>query len=232
MAWGSSPVVSHSEGFGAGTGGTTSGIDTTGADTIFVEVAHQSALTPSDSKSNTWTLIRNHDNGFGVQNSLYRLGSGNASVGSGHTFTLTVVSGPCSVAITAFAGGATSSIDDQENSAGGIFDVTIQPGSITPSGANTLLITGCTFSEDNNEPSSIDGGFTIAASSGTVAGQFGTGIAYLVQGSAAAANPTWTATVSATHRVATIANFVAAAGGGGGTSVPKFMQAYRRRRAV
>jgi hypothetical protein len=219
MAWGSSPVVSHSEGFGAGTGGTTSAIDTTGADTIFVEVAHQSALTPSDSKGNTWDLIRNHDNGFGVQNSLYRLGSGNATVGTGHTFTGTVVSGPMSIAIMAFAGGATSSIDDQENSGGGIFGTTIQPGSITPSAANTLLVTGVTFSEDNNEPSSIDGGFTIAASSGTVAGHFGTGIAYLVQGGAAAANPTWTAPISATHRIATIANFNPGAGGGGGGPV-------------
>lgn len=219
MAWGSSPVVSHAQCLGTN-GGTSSGINTTGADTIFLSVAYQGTASPSvsDSNGNTWTLIRQHNNGFDKWNELYRSAGGAASVGSGHTFTVTLTTGVIGIAVTAFAGGATSSIDDVENSAGAVFTATIQPGSITPSAANTLIITGIGNSDTGNDPSAIGSSFTVAAHVASDAGAvgFGCGIAYLVQGAAAAVNPTWTISASSTHVIATIANFNAAAGGGGG----------------
>lgn len=208
MAWGSSPVSSFSEYLGQNGGTSATSFSSASADTIFLTVAsnNTNALTVSDSKGNTWTLIRSQDNGFGIMNYLYRTDTP-AVVGSSHTFTVTGTSTFASISITCFAGGATSSIDDQENSAGTIFSQTIQPGSITPSEANTLIITGITATDDNREPTTINSSFTVATSRSAPSG-LNVGIAYLVQGSAAAVNPTWTlANGSATHLDTTIANF-------------------------
>jgi hypothetical protein len=216
MAWGPSPVASISAALNGG--GTTSSIDTTGADTLFAAVSRLTGDSPtfSDSKSNTWTLIRSQaDVGGGglVTTDLYRSATP-ASVGSGHTFSL---SGGtfAAVAVTAFTGGATSSIDDQENSTGGAGGATtISTGSITPSVDNTIVITTVVTS-DGADPSVINGGFTIATRIASGGSNFGCGIAYLVQTTATAANPQWTFTSGATYNAATIANFKTAAGGGG-----------------
>jgi hypothetical protein len=223
MAWGASPVVSHAQALGQN-GGTTSDIDTTGADTIFWVVAHETAVapTPADSKLNTWTLVRTHDNGHGKFNSQYRSATP-ANVGTLHNFTLALTNGVIGVALTAFAGGATSSIDDQENSNGAIFSAVIKPGAITPSAANTLVITGVTCSDSGNDPSVIDSGFTIAAHNASDAGGtgFGVGIAYLLQGAAALVDPEWTITASSVHVISTVANYNAGAGGGGGGTLAR-----------
>ena len=210
--------MSTAQGLGAN-GGTTSGIDTSTADTIFIIVAYQTSgtISLSDSKSNTWTLIRTENNGFDIKNALYRSDTP-ATVGSGHTFTATLSGGVVAVAITAFAGGATSSIDDQNEGNGTIFSSTIAPGSITPTADNTIVITGATASDDTTDPNSINGGFTIAAHFANGSSSFGVGIAYLVQTTATAADPTWTLSQSAVHEAATIGNFKAAAGGGGRTT--------------
>lgn len=213
MAWGSSPVVSASQSLGTN-GGTGAAIDTTGADTIFLSIGTINTTTPavSDSKSNTWTLVKEIDNGSGLKNYLYRTNTA-ASVGTGHTFTVTDTSGKVTISLTAFVGGATSSIDDQNNAAGSIFSQTLQPGSITPSQNNTLIVTGIMSSDDSREPTTINSSFTVASSYSSTNGvSVNSGIAYLVQATAAAINPTWTlANGTATHEAATIASFKAAA---------------------
>ncbi len=210
MAWGASPVASLAEALGGG--GTTSAINTTSADTIFLTIACLASDTPtiSDSKTNTWTLVRSqNDVGGAVKNVGYRSATP-ASVGSGHTFTVTPGTF-IGIAVTAFAGGATSSIDDQVNSAGGGFGATtMQPGSITPSVNNTLVITTIEVS-DGADATSINGGFTIAAHVIAGGSNFGAAIAYLVQTTAAAANPTWTMTAGSNYLAATIADFKTAA---------------------
>jgi hypothetical protein len=220
MAW--AHIAGADIAAGLNGGGTTSGINTTGADTIFVEVSRLTgdtvALSDNGGSSgtpNTWTLIRTQaDTGGGglVSTDLYRSATP-ATVGSGHTFTLSTGTF-AAIAVSAFSGGATSSIDDQENSTGGGGGATtIQPGSITPGFANTLVITGVVTSDSAN-PSTINGGFTIAANLGA-GGTFGAGIAYLIQTTATAANPTWTFTSGGTYAAATIANFKAAAAAAG-----------------
>lgn len=227
-------VVSLAECLGQN-GGTSSGINTSGADILFLVAMCDitTAPTVSDSNSNTWTEIRNHDNGFGRVIRLYRSAAGSTVVGSGHTFTVSLTNGVIGFAVSAFSGAASSSIDDQENSNGAIFSSTLAPGSITPSENDTVVITGVGCSDSGSDPSSINGSFTIGAHVASDAGAtgFGCGIAYLIQTTAAAANPTWTISQSATHLAAAIANFKAAAGGGGST-VPVKMHDYRRRRAA
>lgn len=231
MAWSSAPIFTHAQGLGSD-GGTTSAVDTSGADTIFlsVNIVDNAAPSISDSAGNTWTLVRSQDSsGFTVYNNLYRSATP-CNTSASHTFTATATSGQVSICVVGFSGGATSGIDDQENGAGAIFTTTIQPGSITPGGDNRLVITSIMGAQDGVSIDSINGGFTVAVDHTQGAG--GTpglcnAIAYLLQTSAAAANPTWTFDGSTTFIATNIVDFVAAAGGGGGTVLPIFHHHYR-----
>jgi hypothetical protein len=219
MAWGASPVASLSAALNGG--GTSGAADTTGADTLFPAVVRLTGDTVNltDSKSNSYGApVRTQaDVGGGglVSIDFYRKAA--ATVGSGHTWTL---SGGtfAALAMVAWAGGATSSIDDQVNSAGGGGGATtLAAGSITPGFPNTLVLAAIVCS-DGADPSSINGGFTIAVHLAAGGANFGVGIAYLVQTTETAANPTWTLTSGATYAAAIIANFKTAAGGGGRTT--------------
>jgi hypothetical protein len=219
MAWGASPIASLTAALNGG--GTSGAIDTTGADTLFAAVVRLTgdSVTLTDAKSNSYGApVRTQaDTGGGglVSIDFYRTATP-ATVGTGHTFSL---SGGTFAALgaMAWAGGATSAIDDQENSTGGGGGATtISTGSITPGFPNTLVIAAVVTS-DSADPSTINGGFTIAVHLGA-GGTFGVGLAYLVQTTATAANPQWTFTSGATYAAATIANFKTAAGGGGRTT--------------
>jgi hypothetical protein len=221
MAWGASPVASVTAALNGG--GTSGAIDSTGADTLFAAVVRLTgdSVTLTDAKSNSYGApVRTQaDTGGGglVSIDFYRTATP-ATVGTGHTFSL---SGGTFAAVgaVAWAGGATSSIDDQENSAGGGGGATtLAAGSITPGFPNTLVLAAIVCS-DGADPSSINGGFTIAVHLAAGGANFGVGIAYLVQTTATAANPTWTLTSGATYAAATIANFKPSAGGGG-LSIP------------
>jgi hypothetical protein len=94
---------------------------------------------------------------------------------------------------------------------------TSTPGSITPSLANALLITGYDQSDSSTSVTySISGGFTIAdqLAGGAVAQSVGS--AYLIQTSATAANPTWTKTGSSTTQSSIMCSFLNQPSGGGG----------------
>jgi hypothetical protein len=216
--WGAAPVASDAEPLNGG-GTTATGIDTTSADTCFAGVSRLTGdtVTLTDPpKNNTWTLIRTQaDSGGGglVSTDLYRTNTP-ATVGTGHTFTL---SGGtfAAVAVTCFAGGATSAIDDQENSAGGGGGAsTISTASITPSVNDTIVITSI-VSSDGTDMSSIDGGFTLPAAAhvSSTGSNFSAGLAFLVQTTATPANPQWTLSGGATYIAATIASFKTAAAG-------------------
>lgn len=99
---------------------------------------------------------------------------------------------------------------------GAVFDVengssTTQPGSITPSQNNSLLIAG--IGDENSGGDSVNSGFTGLVQTPLVGGtSYGMAAAYLVQVTAAAINPTWTSTGGLASNV--IAAFKPAAGGG------------------
>jgi hypothetical protein len=220
--WGAAPVASDAEALNGG-GTTATGIDSTLADTCFAGVSRLTGDTVtlsddggSSGTPNTWTLIRTQaDVGGGglVSTDLYRTNTP-ASVGTGHNFSL---SGGtfAAIAVTCFAGGATSAIDDQENSAGGGGGAsTISTASITPSVNDTIVITSI-VSSDGTDMSSIDGGFTLPAAAhvSSTGSNFSAGLAFLVQTTATPANPQWTLNGGATYIAATIASFKTAAAG-------------------
>lgn len=189
---------------------TSDAIDTTGADLLVLSVACYSLVsTVSDSKGNTWNARTLYGSG-GLCQIFYAV---NPTVGSGHTFT---VSGGAAtypaVFVLALSGADLTAPYDVENGADTDSSTTIQTGSVTPSTDNQILITAL-----SNYPAgtdSIDLSFTISDQLQYTANSIGGALAHLIQTTAAAKNPTWTHSVSATEIVGAIATFKAAAGGG------------------
>lgn len=200
-----------------GNAATTSGIDTTGANLLVVAVTYYvlgGTVSVSDSKGNTWTQAA-EDGGNNATGHATLFYSKNPSVGSGHTFTVTSTGGFPGICAAAFSGADTAAPFDQQSAFGSGGASSIQPGSVTPSEDNELLVTAVSKAAAG-VTASVDGGFSETDEFDLVGGQhFGLAMAYLVQTSAAAANPTWTLSGSASTAAA-IATFKAGAGGGGG----------------
>lgn len=188
---------------GGPNGGTSGAIDTTGA-TLLVQVgSYQGTITFSDSKGNTWVPLTEQNGTGGKSRIAYVL---NPRVGTGHTFTTAGTSVFSGVLAAAFSGADPTSPFDQENGATSGATNSLATGSITPSQDNELIIAGVWDAGDGGV-FSINGGFTIAQQNPAAgSNNYGGALAYLIQTTAAAANPTWSDT-NAQMRAATIASF-------------------------
>lgn len=227
MTWSSAPIA-HTVAQSLTTNTIiSSAIDTTGADTLFVEVSWYDGLggtaVLTDSKSNTWNAMTARTNsGTGTSRSQFYYAK-NATVGSGHTFTVTSTSAYPGVAVAAFSGGDLSAPYDSTAGesvgySGG--SSVVNPGSLTPTNDNSICIVTLQNQSGTNTPS-IDGGFTISDYAGRVANGLGVGLAYLVQTSKAASNPQWSNLDTSFGYTTTQQIFIAAAGGGGATFTPR-----------
>ncbi len=198
---------------------TSPAIDTTGATLIVIAAEEDTGsgrtwTAPSDNKSNTFLpLTATTLAGSGNDVRLYYCA--NPTVGSGHTFTNNMTEFSTQgffscISVAAFSGVATTTPLDQETAhqtGGGPFSV--QPGSVTPSEDNELIVTGAAI--DTSKTYTINGGYTIL-DVGTATGNNTIWLAYLVQTSAAATNPTWTLSAQNSGGVAAaIATFKASA---------------------
>jgi hypothetical protein len=167
-------------------GGTSSGIDTTGATDIVAAVAWATGTTEptlSDSKSNTWTPKTSGNSG--TLNLRFHFVH-NPTTDAAHTFTIAAASSFSVLGVLAFAGGTNSSPFDQESVATG-FSNAAQSGSITPSANNEVLVAA--VSGNASSVDSIDGSFVHQLNIDFFGEKLS--VAYLIQTSAAAANPTW-----------------------------------------
>jgi hypothetical protein len=202
---------------------TTAGINTTGADLIVVSVVvdtngtgSTTANPPSitDSKSNGWTQITAQAAGSGTS-ATYLFFSHNPMVGSGHTFTATTATVPAgTITVQAWSGSVVGMVTDQNSAANTGGATSLQPGSITPSQNNSLVVASFGgLDMDAGDTQSIDGGFALSDQNTFVGGNHYAGaMAYLVQGSAAAINPTWSWT-NTSSAAALITDFVPGGGG-------------------
>lgn len=179
----------------AGTsGGVTSGnIDTTGANLLVACVAYYQNLGSfSDNKSNTWTA--GNVNGFGGDIISQLFYCSPSSVGSGHNFSY---SGggtyPC-LHVYAFSGAhASPFVEQQGNNSASATSISAGSSSITPPQDGCLLVTGMCNGQTGGLTYGVDSGYNLHAtqqqySSGVHVGE---AAAYLIQGTAAAVNPTW-----------------------------------------
>lgn len=208
------PLIAHTTIAGAAQGGTSPVIDTTGATFLVINVGNffaGGAVTVSDSKSNTWTALTPSGAGSTeAQSTLYY--AANPTVGSGHTFSATSVTNSfISASIAAFNGVRTTSPFDPgiENHATGTATSAKATGSITPSVNGCLLIAGASNSTGQSNTLSIDLGFSqpdpyVRYQSGI---NESSGLAWFVQPTAAAINPTWTWSGNVGSIGVTIASF-------------------------
>ncbi len=180
---------------------TTPEVDTTNADLLVAAVADYQFSDGSivmDNYGNTWhhgppTLYQDGDSLLEQVQIWYCIP---AAVGPHHVFVATeavggVVSQP-SIAVAAFRYAKSSSPFDVEN--GNSHDspplIDIQPGSITPSEDRELIVTA--LATDTSVPDvSINSGFTLIENQLQIPTAYGIALAFKIQTTAAAVNPTW-----------------------------------------
>lgn len=199
---------------------TTGSLDTTGCDLLVVLISGTSGPigsgTVSDSKGNTWNKLTAPAVGSGFNGGAVIWYAVNPTVGSGHTFTLSSgITGYPSIVAAGYSGSDTTSPFDVENGAT-LNASSGQPGSVTPSVNDELLVTGSSNGSFGAATVTSDSGFTDVVGRGVSGNGLGISYAYKVQTTAGAENPTWTTTAGSIG-VAVIATFKAAAGGGGTT---------------
>jgi hypothetical protein len=213
-AGGGSPSLIDSVATGGTANTVTSGsINTTGANLLIVSVswypaggADVTTVELSDSKGNTWTQL-NLAGTIGVTftaNRLFYCYSG--TVGTGHTFTVTETGSYPAIAVMAFSNAASSPLDQQSQAETPLV-TTVQPGSITATQADAILVTSCAWDVDTTTASvnlSFTGTVSVAATSGN---HVGGGLAYRIDTSATATNPTWTKTGGISSMSASVASF-------------------------
>ncbi len=190
-------LVAHALGVSAdgGNTATTSAINTTGANLLIAVTVGAGGGgcggTVTDSKSNSPWIQRTFY-GAGGLGACINYVANPSSVGSGHTFTTSASSSFPAIFALAFSGMDTSSPYDTENGNVGGIATTCQTGTVTPANAGSVIIASL-FDQLATQDPTIDGGFTISDFTDTVSSQSYAGAAaYLIQGAAAAANPTWT----------------------------------------
>jgi hypothetical protein len=170
---------------------TTGAVDTSGCSLLVVLLSYNAVPVLSDSKSNTWTALTAQAGASGSSQLYY---AANPIVGAGHTFTATGVNKFAVLSMAAFSGVVSLTPFDQQNGTALGGGVTIQTGSITPLFSNELLIAGVAGGSGATAPT-IDTSFVISDATAGSAGvnQMG-GLAYLIETTIAAKNPTWTTT--------------------------------------
>jgi hypothetical protein len=197
---------------------TTSAMNTTGANFIVVAASSTANIgTLTDSNSNTWTTLTQYGpSGHGAGMRLFY--SFNPIVSPAQTFTFSgTTPGYPTIAVAAWSGVAASPFDAQNGSSAASGAGTYQTGSITPSANGELLISA--IGESSTSPDTIDSSFTVIEhqnqwGGGSLAG-FGISLAYLVQGTAASVNPSWTiGSQEGAAESFTVASFKAVPGGG------------------
>lgn len=191
-------LIAHTGVAGSASGGTTTAINTSGANLIVVSISSYTAYsTLTDSNGNTWTALNGYFNSSAFVKLYYCYAP---TVGASHTFTAAGATNYPAICVSAFSGAATSPFDVQNGSATG------SPGSITPSASNGLVITA-SVAQAPGTPT-IDSGMTItdviSYSSGI---SMGGAMAYIIQTAATAISPTWSTPAGSSA----IASFFAAA---------------------
>jgi hypothetical protein len=201
--------------------GTSGSCNTTGANLIVLVGVYDGGGTGAftDSKGNTYTLLTRPATTIetAASNSYVRLAYCYApTVGSGHTFTISPSYG--SIHAIAVSGSASSPFDVESAGYGSnaANATTNQPETATPSVDNCLLVAGLGVGDTGN-PSSIDSSFTFSTGiAAHTSVRWGGALAYQIQTTATARNPTWTWTNSSSNGAVMAAFKAAAAGGGGG----------------
>lgn len=204
------------------TGGTTGTFSSTGDDLLVIFLSYWTFPTTfTDSPGNTLTHVGGTTYNSNSQEFLRCYYAASMNTSGTHSVTATGAAGSrISVCVASFAGAHSSPLD-QFNGSGTIFASSFQPGSITPSENNCLVVfVGC--HDDNAVDASVNIGTTIDNLEGN--NDISMLHAYEIQTTATARNPTYTTTHESIRVIAEIVSFKAAAAGG--TAVKDIIQGY------
>lgn len=200
----------------AGTPGTGPTVDSSGGTGIYIIENHafngvDDTKAPTDSYSNTYVQVAAPvTSGSFCRLSIWYCES--PTVGAAHNWTVSTQYGALSISV--HSGTASSSSLDQHSGAA-TATTPAAPGSITPTTANQLVIAG--FGEDTiglSDTISVNGGFSTPNTiQGTGFAIEPVSLSYLLQTSAAAANPSWTY-ANSNAAAAVIASFKTSGGSG------------------
>lgn len=197
-------LTSVAQGSTNGLGFTTASINTTGASLIVAVICDyvaETATVLTDSQSQTWTILTTSTGVVTRCRIAYTIPSSTSAM---HTFTLTQAGSYPSICVACFSGTHATTPFDVQNGATGS-GTSIQTGSVTPTTDGQLLIAGIT--------GSIAGAVAINSSfvdllevTNSGGAHLSCSLAYYIQPTAAAINPTWS--WSGSDQVATrIASF-------------------------
>lgn len=171
---------------------TTAAINTTGANFCVIGVSPASSISSftgvSDSQGNTWTGLTPADNGSDTEAVIYY--AKNVTTNASHTFSAAGI--VLAIVAACFSNVNTTSPFSTQNGAFTAAATTVATGSITPGGNGALIVSmfgTCTAASSI----AVDSGMTIIDTQPWVVGNnCGGALAYKVQTTAAAINPTWT----------------------------------------
>jgi hypothetical protein len=207
-SWATIALIANTcAGSSGGTGVTTTGINTTGASLIVLAIAYYPTVgvaTPTDSVGgNTWNALPAYGNQNPYIKMYYAI---NPKTGTSQTFTESDGQNYPAICVLAFNGTVTTNGFDTQNGTTTSASTPISTGSITPTYNNEVLVSS--LGAGGGSSYTIDSSFTIPAG-GTLdfsgGNYWGIGIAYLIQTTATAENPTWNGDGS--FNSATIASF-------------------------
>lgn len=204
-------LVTNTIATGGANSETTSGINTTGASLIVVGVTSWEGSTigaVTDSRSNTWNALTAQAVAGDPRTQLFY--SINPTVGAAHTFTYTATDYVGAITVAAFSGADLSAPFDQENGASSESMSSLQTGSITPTENNELVVTATNHNQASGT-FTINSSMTITNQTPAAGANYGTALAYIIQTTAAAINPTWTFGGGSQNSAVVIASFKATA---------------------
>ncbi len=214
-------IVAHAIASNATNTATTTGVTTTGATALLTAVSTfaNAILLGSDmadSNTNVWYQVGLPQPSGNARLTFFLAAS--PTVGSAHTVTVTTPNLAPSVAFVALSGcGPTSFWGTQASTAVSSGATSLAAGSLTPGVNNAIVIAALACSAAISSLS-IGGGFTMLDSVPSGPGEI-LAIAYLIQTTATAANPTWSWTGSSACAAALTYLVPPGSGGGGGGTV-------------
>jgi hypothetical protein len=188
-------------------GGTTSALDTTGANFIVLGISGQVPPVVSDSKANNYTTLTSTGGAPSARISYTAVAP---TVGSGHTWTVSGTSIYAAVCVEAWSGIVQASpFDTGKESgryAGGVRS--LASGSITPTDGPKLIVTALATYTPGVTPYTVDSDFINMEGLPTNTNvYYGVGMASLIQPTGVAVDPTWTESGSASNMAACQAAF-------------------------
>jgi hypothetical protein len=207
---------------GIGAPCTSTNADYTGVDLIIAVVGYTDAASGTcgvvqDSSSNTWTTLHTSAANSGEHLDWYYVQA--PTVTATMNFTTNCSPGGANgtypgLAVLGFAGSIATPQDQKSIGASAGTVTSLQGGNVTP-GVSLELIVSAWMAGGTPTSLSIDSGFTLQVNQPGTSVATGASIAYIIETSIAAKNPTWSWTTAETSIVAN-ATFKTSGGVGGG----------------